>query len=270
MKYVLAALVVVGLSFWMQRALLDPRAQEIARMPGGTRIPVLVELFTSEGCSSCPPADALLAKLEKEQPVSGAQVIAVEEHVDYWDSLGWKDPYSSFDWTMRQQQYSQAFGSGSVYTPQMVVDGRAEFIGSRERQAEKEVLEAARVAKAEVIVIRDQPTKDGTQQFTIRVGRLTGSASGDTAEVWLGVTEGQLQSAVTRGENAGENLRHTSVLRSLKKIGKAEVHKDEAFAGEQRVRLDSAWKRENTRVVVFVEERTSRKILAAGSSAVTP
>lgn len=270
MKYALTTLVLGFLSFFAPTALFHPRAQETAGMPGGARVPVIVELFTSEGCSSCPPADALLAKLEEAQPIGGAQIIAVEEHVDYWDSLGWKDPYSSSEWTMRQQQYSEAFGSGSIYTPQMVVDGRVEFVGSRGRQAEKEVLEAARTAKTEVIVIPDKPTTDGTQQFAIRVGRLTGGASGDTAEVWLGVTESKLQSAVTRGENAGENLRHTSVLRSLKKIGKAELHKDEAFAGEQRVRLDSAWKREHTRVIVFVQERTSRKILGAGSSAITP
>lgn len=239
-------------------------------MPRGARIPVVVELFTSEGCSSCPPADALLAKLEEAQPINGAQILAVEEHVDYWDSLGWKDPYSSFEWTMRQQQYSEAFGSGSIYTPQMVVDGRAEFVGSRGRQAEKEVLQAARIAKTDVIVTPDKPAADGTQQFTIRVGRLAGGASADTAEVWLGVTESKLQSAVTRGENAGENLRHTSVLRTLKKIGKAELNKNQAFAGEQRVRLDSAWKRENTRVIVFVQERRSRKILGAGSFAFTP
>jgi hypothetical protein len=270
MKYALTALLLVFFSFFAQTALFHRRAQDTAGMPGGARVPVIVELFTSEGCSSCPPADALLAKLEEAQPISGAQIIAVEEHVDYWDSLGWKDPYSSFEWTMRQQQYSEAFGSGSIYTPQMVVDGRVEFVGSRGRQAEKEVLQAARTAKTEVIVTPDKPPTDGTPQFAIRVGRLTGGASGDTAEVWLGVTESKLQSAVTRGENAGENLRHISVLRSLKKIGKAELNKDEAFAGKQRVRLDSAWKRENARVIVFVQERASRKILGAGSSTITP
>jgi hypothetical protein len=152
----------------------------------------------------------------------------------------------------------------------MVVDGRAEFVGGRGRQAEQEILQAAHIAKTEVMVTPYKPATDGTQQFAIRVGRLTGGASGDTAEVWLGVTESKLRSAVTRGENAGENLRHTSVLRTLKKIGKAELNKNEAFAGEQRVRLDSAWKRENTRVIVFVQERASRKILGAGFSAITP
>lgn len=270
MKYALAALVLVFCAFVTQKELFSPRSQESAGVPSGARAPVVVELFTSEGCSSCPPADALLAKLEAAQPIPGAEIIAVEEHVDYWDSLGWKDPYSSFEWTMRQQQYSEAFGSGSVYTPQMVVDGQAEFVGSRERQAGKEILQSARVAKTEVMVVPDKPGTDGTQQFTVRVGRLTGGANGDTVDVWLGVTESKLQSSVTHGENAGENLRHTSVLRTLKKIGKAESNKDQSFTGDQRVRLDAAWKRENTRVIAFVQERKSRKILGAGFSAVTP
>lgn len=270
MKHLLGGLSIVCFTCLAQLALFHPRAHQSAETPSAKRIPVLVELFTSEGCSSCPPADALLARLEQVQPIQGAEIIAIEEHVDYWDSLGWKDPYSSFEWTMRQQQYSGAFGSGGVYTPQMVVDGRAEFVGNRERQAEKEILQSIRVAKTDVLVTPDTPGRDGTEQFTIRVGRLTNGTAGDAAEVWLGVTESRLQSAVTRGENAGENLHHTSVLRTLQKIGKAESNKDQAFASDQRVRLNSAWKRENMRVIVFVQERRSRKILGAHSSAVTP
>src|SRR5215470_16941428 len=111
--------------------------------PDVPRTPIVVELFTSEGCSSCPPADAFLAQLEARQPVVGAEVIAIEEHVDYWDQLGWRDPFSSADWTERQRKYAAVLGNGNIYTPQMVVNGSVEFVGSRERSGRSAIDQAA-------------------------------------------------------------------------------------------------------------------------------
>ena len=124
-------------------------AQTSSVDPG--RKPVVVELFTSEGCSSCPPADALLQKLEAQQPVAGAEIIALEEHVDYWNHDGWVDPYSSSEWTERQQAYAALF-KNDPYTPELVVDGRSQFVGNNARKAEVEIEKAARGVKTEVAI----------------------------------------------------------------------------------------------------------------------
>src|SRR4051812_14249507 len=118
----------------------------------GSRVPVVVELFTSEGCSDCPPADALLRKLEEKQPVPNAEIIVLSEHVDYWDHIGWRDRFSSKTFTERQQKYGDRFKLDSVYTPQMVVDGRTELNGADERRALQAITDAAKAGKTEVTV----------------------------------------------------------------------------------------------------------------------
>src|SRR5438034_10624758 len=105
-------------------------------------MPILVELFTSEGCSDCPPADTVLGQLIRTQPIGGAEIVGLGEHVDYWDRLGWKDRFSSAALTGRQQLYQTRFGTESIYTPQMVVDGRAEFVGSDAPAARKAIEKA--------------------------------------------------------------------------------------------------------------------------------
>ncbi len=138
MKPLVAGLTLVSLSVFAAMAPIRPHAQASAKIPEAARTPVVVELFTSEGCSSCPPADALLVRLANEQLAGNVQVIAMEEHVDYWNDLGWSDPFSSWDWTSRQYVYSGALGNGNPYTPQMVVDGTVEFVGSHTQENWKE------------------------------------------------------------------------------------------------------------------------------------
>ncbi len=228
-------------------------------------IAVVVELFTSEGCSSCPPADQLLAKLEAQQPVQNAEIIALEEHVDYWNHGGWMDPFSSDAATIRQYAYAGALGNGNAYTPQMVVDGQNEFVGSRGSQALSAIQQAGNRKKLDVQVTAGEQVK-GADTVRIKVSSLDGNG-GEAPEIWMAVTETGLHSNVRGGENSGQDLHHAAVVRELKKIGVAKAGA-EAFSSEQRLKMDRNWKRENLRVVVFAQEKKSKKILGAGSARV--
>ena len=162
------------------------------------RTPVIVELFTSEGCSSCPPADALLSHLTRNQAVAGAEVIALGEPVDHWDHNGWADRFSSRRFTTRQNDYANSFQKSTVYTPQMIVDGQTQFVGSDE--------DAARQPKVRISLARTGDT------ILVRVDHLPSSAKNDPAEVVLVITESGLRFSVGGGENAGR-LGHSAAVR---------------------------------------------------------
>ncbi len=217
----------------------------------GKKTPILVELFTSEGCSSCPPADRVLAQLEKDQPIANAEIMTLSLHVDYWNGLGWKDEYSSAVFSRRQQLYSQALKLDSNYTPQMVVDGRKEFVGSDSDKANKAIAEALKSPKASVEIV---PSADN---YKIKI---TNVPAHQDATVFLAITEDNLASNVKGGENSGKKLEHTSVVRDLKAIGML-------TAAQINLELEGAlqaqpnWKRENLKLVVFVQENASRKII---------
>lgn len=228
--------------------------------------PVIVELFTSEGCSSCPPADRLLAALDQQHRLGKAEIIALEEHVDYWDQLGWRDPFSSPQWTRRQQDYAASFKKDGVYTPQMVVDGRAEFVGSSQSQARSAIADAGLQPKADV-AISTKEAAPSEVQIRIEVKMLPAPAP--RAQVWLAITESGLHSNVLRGENAGEDLHHAAVVRSLRKVGDAKTNLESSYSAEQEIRLDAGWKRENLRFVVFVQDPKSQHILGAASARMT-
>jgi hypothetical protein len=237
--------------------LITARAATQSATPGLT--PVLVELFTSEGCSSCPPADALLMRLWRKQPIPGADIIVLEEHVNYWDQLGWKDPFSSDAATARQVEYGQAFGGQQIYTPQMVVDGYAEFVGSAEGTALRAVGAASASAKPSIHL----SWIDG-DTLAIHVQPLTNAAKGDTPQVSLAIAENMLHSDVKRGENEGRTLVHDGVIRQLIEVGKADAD-PAGFSSTIAVHVGQEWNRTNLRAVVFVQERHSRHVLTAAA-----
>jgi hypothetical protein len=210
-----------------------------------SRVPVVVELFTSEGCSSCPPADKLLAEIERTQPVANAEILVLSEHLDYWNRLGWRDPFSSAQFSRRQGEYA-----GDAYTPEMVVDGRAKFVGSNAREAIAAIQQAAGRSRAVVVLSRD------AAGLIVNIEGIPAKA--DT-EVYLAITETGLRSNVTSGENAGRLLDHTGVVRSLTVIGKT---KGGSFSKQAALPAGA-----HTRAIVFVQDRRTREILGASSMA---
>jgi hypothetical protein len=245
-----------------------PQAQSPASST--IRVPVVLELFTSEGCSSCPPADALLARLEAQQPIAGAEIIALEEHVDYWDHQGWTDPFSSGQWTQRQEAYASGFRDHGIYTPELVVNGRAGFVGSHEGHAYQAISGAIAQSRTDITLSLRKSEKREHERFSVEVGKLQGAEPDDIAEVWLAITETALHSAVTGGENAGQHLHHAPVLRWLHKVGSTDRNAAPSFTGESDIKLDAAWNRRNLRVVAFVQEKRSRHILGAAVMRLEP
>lgn len=231
----------------------------------GDRVPVIVELFTSEGCSSCPPADAVLTKLEQTQPVAEAEIIALGEHVDYWNYIGWSDPFSSGVFSDRQGEYVRAFNRDGAYTPQMVVDGKIEFIGSKLNRAIEAIAEAARAPKAKVQIVSTAESPASSLRFQIRATGLPAISPNDRVEIALAITESDLKSSVTRGENAGRRLGHSSVVRQINIVGNTQVKDDLSLTAEAVVTLAKDWNHEKLRAVAFVQEHNSRRIIGAAS-----
>jgi hypothetical protein len=243
---------------------VPPISAQSSKQLMGRRTPVIVELFTSEGCSSCPPADEMLARLERTQPVDGAEIIALGEHVDYWNYIGWSDPFSSPIFSERQGAYTEAFGRDAVYTPQMVVDGSAEFVGSNWNKAVAAISQAARVPKADVQITPARKNASAVS-LQVHVSNLPPVTAGETIDLLLAVTESDLSSNVLRGENAGRRLNHRTIVRQLSLIYSAEAKPGASFSAESTVALTKGWNPENLRAVAFAQERKSRRVIGAGT-----
>jgi hypothetical protein len=218
-----------------------------------TAKPILVELFTSEGCSSCPPADALLRTLDTTQPVAGVQLIVLGEHVDYWDDLGWKDVYSSHALTARQQTYADRLHLASPYTPQMVVDGTLEFVGS-DRARANQAFERARTLPKVAVRISSLKVENGNLRAHIETGPLPSQA-----EVFVALALEHAQSQVLHGENGGRRLEHVAVAKSFARVGKAQA--GEVFSRD--VSLAADLRGIPYRLIAFVQEANQGKILGA-------
>jgi hypothetical protein len=209
--------------------------------------PVVVELFTSQGCSSCPPADALIHDIANDPALRG-RVIPLAFHVDYWDSLGWRDPFSSSEWTQRQARYARTMHLSSAYTPQAVVNGTREFVGSN-RAALSAALEKASNEKGGEITLtarREGNSLIATIQASVPVND----------ELMLAIVEDGVTTKIEHGENAGRTIKNDAIVRKLVQVR----------PGESTVRLDAAWR--SVSATVFVQDRATLAIVAVATAQV--
>jgi hypothetical protein len=250
---ILSALTIGGLLFFGSRA-----AKPLFAFDKAAARPVIVELFTSEGCSSCPPADALLRKLSATQPVPGVEIIVLGEHVDYWNYIGWTDRFSSKQFTQRQQQYAEIFHLDSAYTPQMVVDGRVELNGADEASAKHEIIQAAKQARVPVTIA----VKSLTSRVAVFTVHVSASPLTKNSHLLLAVTESGLTSEIKAGENDGRKLVHSGVVHVLRQVDEL---KGGELDAEPAIEFSPEWKMDALNVVVFIQEKNSRRIVGAAS-----
>lgn len=220
-------------------------------------IPVVVELFTSEGCSSCPPADQLLQKFD-EQPFPGAQLIVLSEHVDYWNHIGWTDPYSSAAYSQRQTAYGNRFRLESVYTPQMIVDGSDELVAVDSHEVTKAFQKAVTRTKIPVRI-----TGAALQGNLVKAHLETDPlpAQSNKADLVFVVALNHAESQVARGENSGRRLTHVAVVRALVKAGS--ISKGQSSSQDVSAKIESGVDPSQLRVIAFLQESGQGRILGA-------
>jgi hypothetical protein len=216
--------------------------------------PVVIELFTSEGCSSCPPADALLVDLSRKSPPGGVKLILLGEHVDYWNYIGWTDRFSSAAFSERQNSYARQLHLATVYTPQMVIDGHLQLVGNGAAEVYRNISKAASERKPAQVSLRWEP------QQKLHVAVQTPAR--EQPKVLLAITEDGLSTSIGGGENSGRTLQHAAVVRQLKELGAAT---NGQFESSVDVAAHSDWNPAKLKVVVLVQEPGTGKILGAES-----
>jgi len=218
----------------------------------------VVELFTSQGCSSCPPADRFLKKLIQSSKESGKPVYALSFHVDYWNYLGWKDPYSQPPFSERQRRYAQTFGLRGIYTPQMIVNGQDEFVGSREETA-KSIIQKALTQKA-VCQIAINKIVRNDESIAVRY-----EVSGDlnNAVLNLALVQKDSETDVKRGENGGRRLESVNIVRDF-----LSIELTEELSGTQQLKLPKNIDPDQLSVIAFVQDGATMKILGAFSQTI--
>jgi hypothetical protein len=240
------------------RATLSAAESQTANRTGAPF--AVVELFTSQGCSSCPPADRNLSRIVADAERRGINVLALSFHVDYWNRLGWKDPYSDAAWTARQSAYAKVLETDGLYTPQMVVNGMEQFVGSDVEQSDRVIADAlAQTRTGATLAIPAAHRQEGNLRVDYE---LSGARAGDSLVVVL--THDAGTNNVTRGENAGRKLTHRNVVRSLDRVASP------TSRGTIDVKLPADIDSTPHRLIAFVQNDNTLAIRAAATLKVNP
>jgi hypothetical protein len=233
-------------------------AQDTLPPSSSERVSVLAELFTSEGCSSCPPADRLLESLDT-QPMPGVEIIVLSEHVDYWNHDGWTDPYSSADFSERQRVYAKQLKLAEVYTPQLVIDGRRQMSGNNVKEAESALRDSRTLPKTELHITH---TTADPGRLRVEIESAAATLPGVHAlDVYLVLALNHAESQVTRGENANRHLTHTAVVRKIKRVGK--VVSGRPFSQNVELKIDAQTNPHDLRLVAFLQDADSGRVFGA-------
>ena len=263
---VLGCAALVAFSFGMSLApapstLAGPQA-DATRADGAPVRPVLVELFTSQGCSSCPPADALLQILADDP---NRRIIPLSFHVDYWNRLGWRDPFSSAEWSERQRLYNEAMQTGRVYTPQLVIDGRRHCVGSDVKVVYRHLDDAAVRPVGVDIELGAQPG-DGALRVTYRAELRrrddVSVHSVASTDLLLALAETGLETPVKSGENARRVLKNDFVVRRLLRLDTLGMNKT-TLSGSLDLPLQDVENAQNVKLVAFAQNRGEGGVLGA-------
>lgn len=219
--------------------------------------PVVLELFTSEGCSSCPPADELLSRIGALTP----GVIPLAYHVDYWDSLGWSDPFSSSQWTMRQVEYVRAMQLSGSYTPQIVINGRWQCVGSDPNLLTRAIATARATPPPGVVTVRAMPPAAGSHKLNVSVSAHIVRTAGDKSLiVVVAIYENGLMAKIDGGENSGHRIRYDYTVRKIIPAFELRPAAGSALENELSVDLDPSWKLDHLGVAAFIQDETSLAI----------
>lgn len=261
--FVVVAMVLLMACSGEARSASSRVSSRIANDPPRT---VVLELFTSQGCSSCPPADKLLSKLGREDFPDGL-IVPLAYHVDYWNHLGWSDPFSSPKWSARQREYASAIQGSQVYTPQLVVNGSVQLVGSSERHVRAEI-ERQLQARVRGTVVIDRISREGNELEVQLRAKLDRGAADARVDVVVALFENGLATAVSRGENTSRNLANDFIVRWQSRAFELAPDGTEVTA-KVRIPLAEGWRADHLGVAAFEQDSKSRAILGSAARMMT-